>query len=234
MKSICYYTDNRLDDPIYSTVQKHLKESGLPIVSSSLEPIDFGDNEVILGKRSYTTMVKQIISCLRRSKSKYVFFCEHDCLYPKSYFEFTPPRDDIFYYNDNAWRWWFGSDTAIRHERMLSLSCMSCNRELALKHYTNRIKAILDFGWDKVDFGEPRWARRMGYEPGTKKRRRGGLTDDSFETWHSKEPVIDIRHKKTFSRPKVRIEDFKHKPKWWEEIPVEDIDGWDLKNMFNL
>ena len=116
-KNIIYYSDSRLGEPIYSIVQKYILESGLPIISASLKPIKFGDNEVVEGKRGYTTMVNQIISCLKRSKSKYVFFCEHDVLYHPSHFDFTPPRDDIFYYNDNVWRWMMGGDGAIKHDR---------------------------------------------------------------------------------------------------------------------
>ena len=45
--SVIYYTDNRLEDPLYSFVQDRIADSGLPIFSASLEPIDFGFNEVI-------------------------------------------------------------------------------------------------------------------------------------------------------------------------------------------
>jgi hypothetical protein len=65
--------------------------------------------------------------------------------------------------------------------------------------------------------------RKWGFEPGTKKKKRGGLTDDDFETWSSEYPVIDIRHKGTFSPTKMKLEDFKHKPKSWEEINISDI-----------
>src|SRR3990167_8899734 len=101
MKNIIYYTDNRLAEPIYLLVQHFLLESGLPIISASLKSINFGENVVIEGERSYPTMVAQIISCLERSTAKYVFFAEHDCLYSKSHFDFIPPKDDIFYYNEN-------------------------------------------------------------------------------------------------------------------------------------
>ena len=96
MKGIIYYTDNRLGEPIYSTAQKHILSSGLPIVSISLKPIDFGENIVLDLNPSFITMIKQIETGLEASKSDFVFFCEHDVLYPASHFEFTPPRDDIF------------------------------------------------------------------------------------------------------------------------------------------
>ena len=231
-KEIIYYTDNRIGKPILPLVQKYLLEVGLPIVSCSLKPIDFGKNIVLEGEvRSYPTMVRQIIMALEASTAKYVFFCEHDVLYSKSHFDFTPPTDDIFYYNDHVWRWRLWDNFAVTHERMLPLSSLCVNRELVLKHYKFREEKIKEFGWDKEKTREPRWVRRMGYEPGTKKKKRGGLTDDDFDTWHSKDPNVDIRHKWTFSSPKVTLDSFKHKPKNWQEIPVEEVPHWDLKKL---
>lgn len=233
-KEICYYTDCQLGEPIFSIVQQYLLDSGLPIVSASLnEAIDFGENEVIEGKRGYDTMVRQIISCLERSTAEYVFFCEHDILYSSSHFEFLPTRDDTFYYNENVWRWQFGADIAFRHDRMLSLSSLCVNREFALDHHKRRLEWILEGGYDKMPGREPRWARKMGYEPGLKKKKRGGFSDDDYGTWSSEHPCIDIRHKGTFSSPKLKEEDFIHKPKWWREIPIKKIDGWDLLQMWD-
>lgn len=231
-KSIIYYTDNQLGEPIYSVVQKQLRSTALDFYSASLYPVDFGSNEVITGKRGYLTMVRQIISCLERSDSEYVFFCEHDVLYHPSHFEFTPSRDDIFYYNENVWRWEYGSDVAIRHDRMISLSSLCVNRVFALKHYNKRLEYILGLNTNDVS-GEPQWARIMGYEPGTKKRKRGGFSDDDYETWLSEYPNIDIRHEGTFSSRKTSPDEFKHKPKWWKEISIKEIDGWDLGGLFN-
>lgn len=234
IKQIIYYTDNRLDEPLFSMVQQILIDTGLPIVSVSLKPMEFGDNFVVDGVHSYVTMVEQIIVALENSTADAVFFCEHDVLYHPSHFEFVPSKNDIFYYNENVWRWRLWDDMAITYDRMLPLSCLSVNREFALKHYRFRQETILKLGWDKLRSREPRWARRMGYEPGTKKKRRGGITDDDFETWSSSFPNVDVRHRKAFSRPKVTRDEFKHLPKNWREIPVSDIPGWDLTKLFNI
>ena len=234
-KSVIFYTDMRLGKPIFPAVLEHIKESGLPIVSVSLKkPLDFGKNIVVQGERSYPTYIRQIKTALENSTTDYVFFCEHDCLYPKSHFDFTPPEDNIFYYNSNVWRWYFGRDTAINHKRMLPLSCLSVNREFALEHYKLREEHIERAGLDKFRSREPRWARLWGYEPGTKKKRRGGFSDDNFGVWYSEYPVVDIRHDRTFSKPKITLDSFKHKPEYWREIPIENIPGWDLRNLFGL
>ena len=231
-KGIIYYTDNLLSDPPFTLVQKLILKAGLPITSCSLQPIAFGNNVVVEDERCYTTMVRQIIMALDNAIEKYVFFCEHDVLYSKSHFDFTPPRDDIYYYNTNNWRWRMGNDKAVKYDRMISLSGLCVNRELALKHYRLRLKTILDKGFDKIQSKEPAWARKMGYEPGTKKKKRGGLTDEDFETWESELPNIDIRHDGTFSPPKVTLDSFKHLPTNWQEIEIDELPGWNLRKLF--
>lgn len=234
-KGIVFYTDNRLNGKIFSLSQETILQSGLPIVSCSLKPMDFGQNIVLENReRSYPTQVEQIITALKTSTVKYVFFCEHDCLYHPSHFDFTPERDDVYYYNINNWRWDFPNDRAIQYDGLTSLSMLCCNRELALKHYQLRLKLIEEQGLDKIRSREPRWARKFGYEPGTKKRRRGGVTDEECIKWRSEYPNIDIRHKKTFSQPKTHLSDFKHPPSDWREVTLDEIDGWNLKRMFNL
>ncbi len=217
-KGIIFYTDSRIEEPIKSMVEKSIAESGLPIVSSSLAPLNFGENEVFSGERCYPTMVKQIISCLERSKADVIFFCEHDVIYPKSHFDFTPQRDDMFYYNENVWRWDYPKERYFTYDRLISLSGLCANRELVLNHYRKRLLLIKESGHDKFHKGEPDLFRKMGYEPGTKKIKRGGFWDDNFETFRSVEPMIDIRHEKTFSPRKVTLEEFKHHPKNWREV----------------
>lgn len=233
-KGIIYYTDNRVVEPIFTTVQNILNEIGLPITSCSLKPIDFGNNIVHDAVRSYPTMVNQIVKALEGSNEKFVFFCENDVLYHKSHFDFTPKKDNIFYYNENVWRWRLWDDKAIRYKGMIPLSCMCVGREYGLAHYKMRQEKINEWGLDEFRSREPRRSRIWGYEPGTKPRRRGGLTDDVRETYYSEYPNVDIRHKRTFSRLKCTQDDFKNQPEEWEEIKSQDIPGWDLNKLFNI
>lgn len=232
-RGLIYYTDNRVVEPIFSKVQELLNEVGLPISSSSLCPIDFGKNVVLKNReRSYPTMVRQIIMALEGLETKYAFFCENDVLYHKSHFEFTPPKDDVFFYNSNVWRWKLWDNKAIRYDKMLPLSQLCCNREYALEHYKMREAKIIEWGLDEFRSREPRRARIWGYEPGTKSKRRGGFTDYNFDTWCSEFPSVDIRHARTFSRLKCDKRDFRNMPENWEEIDKKDIPGWDLDKVF--
>lgn len=240
-KSILYYTDCRIQGHIiWNLAQKFIgeiaKEKGLPIVCCSLRPVNFGDKRIVIEgqERSYPTMALQILTALKAAESKYVYFCEHDCLYHSSHFDFTPPTDDVYYYNVNNWRWWFPHNYLITYDGLNSLSMMCCNRELAIRHYELRLRLIEEQGLDKVRSREPRWARQFGYEPGTKLRRRGGVTDEGFVKVKSVLPNIDIRHKRTFSAPKVRLEDFKHPPDDFVTGTFDDIPYWDLRGLFNL
>lgn len=234
-KGIIYYTDNSIGEPIFSIVQKQILKSRLPIVSVSHSPIKFGKNFVVNLPPNIVTMVKQIVKALEESEADYVFFCEHDVLYPTSHFDFTPQKNNIFYYNANVWRWWYPKNIAITYDRLISLSGLSVNRKFALDHYRKRLRKILEMGWDRdLRRHEPGWARKWGYEPGTKKTKRGGFSDDDFETWVSEYPMIDIRHGRNFSPPKVTLAGFKHAPTNWRETTLDKIQGWDLKTLFDL
>lgn len=207
-RGIIYYSDNTVEEPIKSMVLRSIYDSGLPFTASFLPEGE---------RRSYPQMIKQIISCLERSIETDVFFTEHDVIYSSSHFEFVPERSDIFYYNDHVWRWDYPNPRYITYDRLICLSGMCVNRVFALDHYRRRLQFIEKMGYDKLIDGQPAWMRKMGFEPGTKKKKRGGFSDDDFETWHSKEPLIDIRHKGTFSPAKVTLDGFTHKPTGWRE-----------------
>ena len=233
-KGIIYYTDNQLKEPIFSIVQAYIAKSELPITSVSLDPIDFGSNIVLNLTPSYVTMIKQIATALENSSSDYVFFCEHDVLYPSSHFDFTPEKDNIWYYNANVLRWKYPDNFLISYDRLISLSGLCVNRELARDHYQRRLKVIEENDLKSERRHEPSWARKWGYEPGTKKTRRGGFSNDEFDTWMSLVPMIDIRHGKTFSPSKVTLDSFKHPPQNWRETRLNEVVGWNLKEVFKL
>jgi hypothetical protein len=230
---IIYYTDNQLAEPILSVVQNLISVSGLPVTSCSLEPMAFGRNVVVEGVRGYKTMFRQILTTLENAREDYVFFCEHDCLYPESHFDFTPPRDDTFYYNANVWRWWFGHETAIRHDGLYSVSSMCTNRELAIRNYEAKLRHIESADPELLKGREPRLGRSAGYEPGGRRWRRSTDCPEGLDTWRSWYPVVDIRKKGNFTLAKVRKDQFNRPPTGWEERPIEDIPGWNLKRMFN-
>ncbi|OGM69346.1 hypothetical protein A2975_02365 [Candidatus Woesebacteria bacterium RIFCSPLOWO2_01_FULL_44_14] len=233
-KGCIYYTDNRPKQFILEACRDQIKKAWPgKLVSVSLgQPLNFGQNLVLTGyERSYTTMVKQIVMALEALDTEIVFFLEHDVLYHPSHFDFTPPRKEIYYYNTNNWRWGIKEDFAITYDRLVSLSQLCCFRAIALSHYQARLKYILDRGLDKIMGRDPKWARIMGFEPGTKPRQKGGFSDEKFDVWRSPLPNIDIRHRHTYSPPKYRLSDFKHSPENWRQERLENLPYWNLKTL---
>ena len=239
-KSVIFYTDNLLDETlphVAGIVQEQLRKSfDGEIITCSLKPMLFGDRHVILENRvrSYPTMCKQILMALEAATTDIVYFCENDVLYNKHHFTHEPSSKEIYCYNVNNWRWRWPNGPAITYDGLNSLSMLCCYRETAIPHYEYRLKLIAEQSLDDGCGREPRWARRFGYEPGTKPTRRGGITDEPFERWRSELPMVDIRHRGTFTRSKITLEEFKHPPTNWVEIATEYIPGWDLKELFDI
>lgn len=194
---------------------EQLKKSNLPITV----------NNTPLPQIGALSMFHQILDCLERSKETYVFFCEHDVLYHPSHFEFTPPTDDTFYYNVNVWRWEYYTERVITYDHHASVSGLCVNRELAITFYKKRLHIIYEKGYDKIPtFGNPVWARSMGYEPGKANRLGEHAKKDE---WMSSFPNIDIRHTRSMTAPKLQYSDFVKKPENWKEGSINNLPGWD-------
>jgi hypothetical protein len=218
-KGIIFYTDNRLTLKIAGAVQKQLRRIGLPIVSSSLKPMSFGQNVVVAGERGYHTYFRQIIAALEKSDADIVYFCEHDVLYNPSHFEFTPPNKDTFYYNQNVWRLRYPENFAVTWD-CHQVAALVCYRELALDWYRKKLieyeNAPLKTDNKNRQLGDREWDRK--FEP-----------DGKVENFRSTEPNIDIRHGQNLTKSKWSLSDFRDKttcvnwqegkcPEWAEKL----------------
>ncbi len=103
--TIIYYTSNQEDENFEQKIRDNiLKNSGgLPIISVSQKPINFGKN-ICVGEVGVNedNLYRQILIGCEDVKAKFVISAEADCLYPPDYFNFIPPTDDIYRY-DNVW-----------------------------------------------------------------------------------------------------------------------------------
>lgn len=217
-KGIIYYTDNKLNIKLAKRVQRNLESVGLPIVSCSLKPMPhFGENVYIPLERGYLTMFIQILLALKKSTSKYVFFCEHDVMYHKSHFEFVPPRDDVFYYNTNVWLVNDDTGKCVKTDDCKKVSGICVNRVFAIKHYEERLKKIEKHGF----------SMKMGFEPGTHNRKER-VDESKCDSWQSQFPNLDIRHGKNLTKTKWSKQEFRNKKytRGWREANISDIDGW--------
>jgi hypothetical protein len=243
-KGILYYTDNQLDDHIANAVREKLMDvesSTLPIVSVSLKPIEFGQNIALPLERGYLTVTKQIIQGLELLDTDIVFFTEHDVLYPKEHFDFTPSRRDVYYYNTNSW-FLRASDGHCLYYNHRSLSGMSCYRETAIKHFKERLRKIealtaeaeLNNGKvhslnDTTTFiSLKEGIHRLGFEPGTHSRPER-IDALGAEDYKSAIPTVDIKHGKNLTQARFRKDQFRNARSYegWTEAENYTINGWD-------
>lgn len=83
------------------------KGGGIPIISVSRKPMKLGTN-ICVGEQpiSYTSEWKQLLIGLKAAKTEFCIAAEADCMYPKEYFSFTPPENNMMYNYNNIWMVW--------------------------------------------------------------------------------------------------------------------------------
>ena len=221
--TIIYFTENRLSEPLFSKCQEVLKKAanGKPIVSVSHKPIRLGTN-ICIGehKPCWLTLYKQILIGARVAETKYIAMAEHDCLYTSEHFNFVPPKDDTFYYNENVCLvQWGGNHPELNGmyskywTQRLALSQLICNREI----FIESTKAKLDVLTNKdmrhrhiANAGEPgvtkiseasKWAK-SGRPVYLKKWLKKQIDAEKYEVFRTKIPNLDIRHDSNFTGPK--------------------------------
>lgn len=211
---IVYYTDNRLDEKIMKKCQEQMKKSGLPIVSVSLKPIDFGDNIVLPLKRSPLSMVKQILAGLEKIQTDVVFLGEHDVLYHPTHFDFRPPKKDVYYYNANVWQLRASDGHAVYFD-CKKLSQLCADRKFLIEHFKKRVFLVEMNGF----------SRKMGFEPGSHNRLEK-VDDFGSDVWRSEFPNVDIKHGKNLSEARWHQSDFRSQKSCqnWQE--ADEIQGW--------
>lgn len=211
---ICYYTCNTHKIVIDDLCRTQLAKAQLPIVSVSLnKDVDFGDVQLRLqGERSPLTMHKQIVMALEASVADYVFLAESDVLYHPSHFDFTPLRDDVFYFNTNVWKMRWNDGHCIWTDNCQQLSGMCGSRTLLLTFFKKRLAEIEKDGFNRH------------YEPPESMR----------ENYRSKVANICIRHDANITRSKWSINDYRNKKyaKGWKE--ADAVPGWDITKFFGV
>lgn len=209
-KGILYFTDNQLTLKIARPVQKRIKEIsqelGMELVSSTRKPMDMGKNVVTRRPRGYKTMFKQILKGLQTLQADVVFMAEHDVLYPKEHFEFTPEKGKVYY--DHNW-WKVYPDGKAYHWDADQVSGLCAYRNVLIEYYENLLK----------DFDEEKFNRR--FEP---------FSRESSLSWKASKPHIDIRHGDNLTRGKRSLADFRDKSTAvnFEESSLDKLDEVDL------
>lgn len=262
-KAILYYTSHTCPMRIARKVQHNLKnisrDKNIPLYSSSLkpmphmgrniiQPLEHTDYKVIDGELKeipvprtqpgLRTMTQQILDGLKIIKEDIVFLCEHDVLYHPTHFDFTPAKEDVYYYNTNVWRL-RASDGHCLYYNQRSLSGMCAYRKTLITHYEKRLNRIIELedeaeknsGIVKATSGNDiplkEAIHRLGFEPGTHNRPEK-VDDLGCSDYKSELPNIDIRHENNLTQSRWSIGQFRTKPTEWVES--DEIPGWGKGN----
>ena len=214
-KTIIYYTCNTHKPKIDDLARQFLSKIGLPIISVSLnKKINFGDLRIVMhGERSPLMMHRQIVKGLEACGTKYAYLAESDVLYHPSHFDFSPTRDDVFYFNINVWKLRWADGHCVRTDISQQLSGMCGSRELLLNFFKKRVAQIERKGWNRH------------YEP------REGIK----ENYQSEICNICIRHDMNLTGSKWSVNAFKNKrfARGWKETEIGNIKGWNLGGRYN-
>ena len=222
-KGIIYYTNNRIEERIAIVCRKVLLKAcdGIPIVSVSHLPIDFGHNIVVDLPSCSKSVFKQIIIGLENCNADVIYLCEHDVLYHSSHFDFIPKAYGKFYYNQNRWSVDSYTGDAL-YRTTKAMSCLVAYREVLVDYFTNLLNIISKDGYKRSV---------MGFSPGT--HNFNGMKINSTRIFKSDYPNVDIRHDDNISGGSFNRVDFSDREaRGW--ILSEEVPGWGkTKGRFN-
>lgn len=206
MKGLLYYTNNRCQERIALACRHQIERCRKAVgeytslVSVSQYPINFGHNIVLPLRSSILSMFKQNLAGLEAITTDIVFFVEHDVLYHPSHFEFTPPRDDMYYFNTNVWALDDDTGQALYYDGMKMVSGLVAYRDILIEHFRKKIEWVEREGRFSHN--------RMGFEPGRKPSK--GRTDDyDWDVFRSERPNVDIKGSHNITRKRFRLKDYR-------------------------
>jgi len=216
-KSVIFYTDFHAPLPIITACQQQIKQSinGHELISVSLQPLDFGRNITLEKERGYLTLFEQILAGLETSTAEIVYLTEHDVLYSREHFKFTPPDPTKIYYNMNVWQVRVSDGHAVYYEAK-RLSQLVAYRDTLLEHYRKRVAIVKERGF----------SRKIGFEPGSHNRNER-IDDLKSEYFRSEVPNLDLKHGQNLTAARWSPDEFRDKRncKGWLESDGT-IPGW--------
>jgi len=212
-KQIVYYTDSRLEEKLDEAVRKQILKAsgGIPIISVSQKPLDFGNNICVgIKPRCYLSLYEQLLTGLEAADDNTVIYlCEHDVFYHPSHFNFIPPRVDKIYYNLNRYYWMRNINYFMKSIGKRALSQGVAWKSAWMPHVREQVQVRKD-GIASPCIGQ-------------------------FLNFESKFPNVDIRHNGNFSnsnRFKNRDKDKLIRNTMGEQAETYIIEGWGTPRMF--
>lgn len=179
--TILYVSSSREKPEFERKIQNVIYDNsnGLPIISVTQKPTDFGINIVVgnVGASGFNFLRQLLIGC-NAIETKYVIACESDCLYPPDYFQFRPERDDKCYRNTNTYIMGYNRDFFWKKPEGGTWA-----QVIGREFYMERLKFLLD--------GEPKWnvvAKNFPKEKGLSL-----FEPDQIEDFETKNPCVSIK-----------------------------------------
>lgn len=201
--TILYYTSNRENPEFEKRIQENLLRNcgGLPIISISHKPIDFGINICVgdIGVSGFNMFRQVLIGC-EATSSKFVISAEADCLYPPDYFTFIPEKDDICYRNNNLYvmpdykDYFFYKKEGATHAQIVG-------REFYIKRLKELFKNAPEWSIEEKNFPKERWGKEDIF--------------DEIEYYKTENPVFQIKTHKGMRY-------YTHS----ERIPISSLPYW--------
>lgn len=220
-RGIIYYTNNQINFKLlmycyFNLVNKCAQDT--PIVSVVQQPDPMFANPIVVGpmRREVCSIYIQILKGALRLKTKYVFLCEHDCIYPPDYFTRELPTDinNLAIYNSNTYI--LSKHGFYKRDIGTPQSQLFVNREMLIENMRKRIEMVRSGNTGKIvvcEVGKNKWERKEGWRT---------------EVHDSLTCCLDIRHDNNVSREGVlpsRIDYLSSIPPWGDaETILKEID----------
>jgi predicted Zn-ribbon and HTH transcriptional regulator len=166
--------------------------------------------------RGYLTMFRQQLAALEALDTDVAFMVEHDVLYTPAHFDFTPPRDDTFYYNQNTWRVHAETGQAVFYY-CSQVSGLCASRHLLVDHYRKIVAHVEQHGFD----------RSLGFEPGGN-RKQQALDPHPVETWMSDGCNVDIKSGACLTKWRGSPDQFRNKDTCRGWTTSDLVPGWGI------
>jgi hypothetical protein len=223
-KTILYITDSALEPVLAQRCRDLLVKAscGFPIVSVSQEPLSLGLN-VCVGKigRSGLNIDLQIKAGLERVETIWVAIAEHDCVYSSEHFQWIPPDDKYFWYNDNVWLMqlenakypkWNGMYSYVQGRRCQSQ--LICSAVLLREATEKKLEVHSDPAWQEryptgrigepgnADFEKTMAISRYEDVRHLRQQLKDYITKYGARDFNTTIPNIDIRHESNLTGPR--------------------------------
>lgn len=183
MLTILYYTSNKERQGFEKRVKENLVKvsKGLPIISISQKPINFGHNICVgdVGASGFN-MFRQVQIGLREVKTPFVISAESDCLYPPDYFEFIPPTKDAIYRNSNLYvmpdyrDFYYYKEEGATHSQVVGT-----------QYYLERLNFLFK--------GAPQWSTKEMNFPKERHKMSDIVGKGEIKYFRTKHPVVQIK-----------------------------------------